>query len=786
MQSNIDCVMDDINEFPDSWVEIYNGTSATINLSSYKLGVSSSPAEAWTLPDKTVQANGYILVYCDKEASGLHTDFRLDSGKGGAVYLFNGNNVIDKLENIAKQPAPNIAYGRETDGSSTWGYQYEPSPAKANTGVLCKKALANPVFSQKGAVFSSSKTLTVSLSVPADTPSGTIIRYTLNGSEPTLLNGMTYSSPLNISKTTTVRARLFCTGYLSPRSSAQSYIFLGRAQTLPVISLMTDDKYLNDDKIGIYVDGTYNSETKNYEYDWRRPVNIELYETDGTTCSLNQLCEMRIQGGASRSCTLKSLALYANKRFGEKRFDYEFFPDQRPGQTNYKSVILRNAGNDFDYLYMRDAVIQRTMASNTDIDWQAWRPAIIYINGQYKGIENIRERSGDDNIYTNYDGLEDIDMIENMWDLKAGTWDNWNAFKEFYNDHGHTMAEYAKWLDIEEFINIYAMNLFYNNQDWPGNNTVWWRPATADGKWRIIAKDTDFGLGLYGSSATYNTIEWINNNSYDSNRAWGNTYDATRLFRRLMEDSDFQREFIDHCAVYMGDFMNSDGTRAVWDPMYDMIKTEYPTHRELFNKWWPNYSSELSTARQWISSRPASFYSQLKSKYSLGAVTPLRVVTSNISSDILQKMVFEINGIPLRSGAFDGKFYAGRKLTVTGRSMTAEELKAAGIEGEVANMEVKSWQVTASTSQNIESQTLSMTMPTASQVVIIPVIGVASGIAEIVNDDAVTSGASAVDTNRCDVYDISGRKTSGSRPAGIYLRRGTDGKVQKVILQGNR
>src|SRR5574344_1892237 len=91
--------------------------------------------------------------------------------------------------------------------------------------------------------------------------------------------------------------------------------------------------------------------------------------------------------------------------------------------------MLRNAGNDFDYLYMRDAVIQRTMAQHTDLDWQAWRPAIIYINGTYKGILNIRERSNEDNIYTNYDGLEDIDMIENWSELKVGDDSNFKHFK---------------------------------------------------------------------------------------------------------------------------------------------------------------------------------------------------------------------------------------------------------------------------------------------------------------------------------------------------------------------
>lgn len=130
-----------------------------------------------------------------------------------------------------------------------------------------------------------------------------------------------------------------------------------------------------------------------------------------------------MKGGASRGSGLKSLAVYANKRFGEKRFYHEFFPDQTPGIDEFKSIEMRNAGNDFDYMYMRDAVIQQSMGLHADLDWQPSRPVILYINGEYKGIMNIRPRSNEDNIYSFYDGLEDIDMFENWNELKeeAGT-----------------------------------------------------------------------------------------------------------------------------------------------------------------------------------------------------------------------------------------------------------------------------------------------------------------------------------------------------------------------------
>ena len=78
MQSNIDCIMDDLNEFPDSWVELYNTGTTAVNLGDYKLGTKDKEKKAWQLPNKTIGPKQYVIVYCDKAETGLHTDFRLE------------------------------------------------------------------------------------------------------------------------------------------------------------------------------------------------------------------------------------------------------------------------------------------------------------------------------------------------------------------------------------------------------------------------------------------------------------------------------------------------------------------------------------------------------------------------------------------------------------------------------------------------------------------------------------------------------------------------------------
>jgi hypothetical protein len=451
-----------------------------------------------------------------------------------------------------------------------------------------------------------------------------------------------------------------------------------------------------------------------------------------------------VQGGATRDAKLKSLAIYANKRFGEKRFSYEFFPDQRPGVSEFKSLLLRNAGNDYDYLYMRDAIIQRTMAQHVDLDWQAWRPAIVYINGEYKGMLNIRERSNEDNIYTNYDGLEDIDMIENGWELKEGTMDNYDAFVQFYNQAGHTLAEYAQWMDWQEYINLMVENLYYCNLDFPGNNNVIWRPQADGGKWRWVTKDTDFGLGLYDSPANYNMISWLYNPNYDLGRNWANKPEHTVLFRHLMEDADFKREFLDRAAIYMGDFLNERGTREIWDAMYEQVKTEYPYHRELINRWWPNYGEELSKARTWLSQRTDHFYKHLANYYHWGTPTPL---TINKQEELDVRMT--VNGIALTNRVFDGKYYAGRTLTINGQAPEGREVRA--------------WRVTGAVNQEVQGSELTLQMPNGA-IAINPVVGDASGIETIQPADTGQQPSA--------LYDLLGNRVTAPKKGRIYIRDG--------------
>ena len=788
MQSNVECIMDDIKEFPDSWVELYNPTDADINLKDYKIGTKLKESKAWQLPEKTVAAKGFVIVYCDKEGkedNRLHADFRLESGKGCVVYLFTNKEIVDSLpyvdgKPLVKMPAPDVAFGRKTDGASEWGYQLTPTPGKANTGEICKakQILGAPVFSVPGRVVNyGQKSVSVELSLPEGAPEGAYITYTTDGSEPTA-TGKKYTEAFHITKSTAIRAKVFCEGWLSPLSTAQSYIFHARRMTVPIFSIQTDDRYLNDKEIGLFANNKSKEDKK--LHDWRRPVNVEFFPEEGAPSAINQPGETRIQGGQSRANALKSMVFYANKRFDpdHKRYSYEFFPDQKPGVTEFKSFSLRDGGNDFGDLYFRDLIIQRTMGPNVDLDWQAGHTAVLYINGEYMGMLNIRERSNEDNIYSNYDGLEDVDEIEiahekennqDMFieELKEGDDVFYQAFKEFYSQKGHTLAEYEEWMDVSEYLNIMVMNLFYGNIDFPGNNIVFWRPnddAKVDlpKRWRFIVKDTDFGLGLYGRKSDYNTIDLLYNPSKHPDDNWAFTEPATRLVKNMLEDPDILNMFIDKCCVYMGDFMNAKGTGATIDAIKDEALEEFVAHRAKYPTWGGSSRDEINNkfndAKKWLAGyteqgwwgqsttylpRTEYFLQHMSSQWNLGTAVKLTINKTE------QDVAITVNGIKLSGKTFDGKFFPNRELVITG---TAPEGKV-----------VTGWKLSGGKNEEIAGSELTLNM-TTSELTIEPILGDAAGI------QTIESSASTTDPS--DIYDLLGNKVKTPQPGRIYIQNG--------------
>lgn len=759
MQSNITYVFDDLKEYPDSWVELYNAGETEVSLSEYSLGVKEKASKAYSLPEKVVAPGEYVLVYCDKVGSGLHADIRLESGNNGIVRLFHNGELCDAVEQMVAQPAPDVSYGRVTDGSEDWGYQLQPTPGLSNAGgvTTADKILPEPEFSHYGCV--STEPFQLTMSIPEGLPEGTVLHYSLDCSDVTAESPEYDGTPIDISKSTIVRARLFCDGYLSPTATTQSYIFHYRESDLPLISMVANPEMLYSTDKGILM-------SPHCYKDYRRPVNFEYFEGANSPAILNQLCETRTGGGwTSRNRPQKTFMVYANKRFGAKRLNHEFFPVQRPGVTDFKSLMIRNAGNDYDHLYLRDAAVQRNVGMNIDnLDWQAERLCVLYINGEYKGLRHIRERSNEDNVFTNHGGLEDVDMVENWEELKEGSFDSFVEFREFYMkepEGENIVEEYRARLDVEEFLDSYLVNFFYLNVDWPGNNFILWRPSAEGGKWRSIIKDMDWILGYRDSSPYAPHIKtMIDVADPVTGTEVGKV--CMSLFRNVMQIDEFRNIFIDHALVYMADFLNPEKTVSQMEFLKNAMMPEWEKHCEVANVDIPfeKYEEEYEAACDWLDKRYRFFYEHIADYFSLGSLVPFEFVPlTGIEAS------YSLNNVNVRNHELNGKWVAGREFVLKSD-----------------NPEINSWKITKTSiaDNSVLEETVSgpecrMTFPENYAFRIEPGMSEVSGVnVPEINQD------SALET---DYYNPLGQKVNGSTlKRGVYVGR-CGAKAVKILIK---
>ena len=738
MQSDIGSVVDDLNEFPDSWVELYNTSDRAAVFKDYSIGLSSDPSQAWPLPPRYVPAHGRFLIYCDKEATGWHTDFRLESTKKGTVYLFKAQELQDSWTDIPAQLRPGVSYGCATDGHrGERGFLVEPTPLRPNCGQTATSLLPTPIFSQRGCVVTNKQPIELSMQLPAEADGSTVF-YTLDGSMPTP-DATPYTRPLRFDTTTVVRAQRFKDGAIASECVTESFIFHPRELTMPVISLTIDPRFLYDEEIGINCD-----DMPNWTHNWRRPMNFEYYEGVGTEAFLNQLGEMRMAGskGARYDTEFHPFVVYANKRFGHKYFKHEFFPDDKPGLTDFKSLFLRNSGNDCGLLHFRDAAMQRSVARHVDLDWQGNRPAIVYLNGQYYGLLNIRERSSSANIFANYDHLEDIDLICDWNEVDEGTIDEFNRFVAFYSQGNHTLEEWNKAMDVEEFMNLMIANMYYANIDFPLRNIRQWRERNkGNARWRWVCFDMDVGMGLFWNDQYFPAHDWMYNTQMYS--VWPDQSVGTLLWRKLMENAEAREMWIDRFAVFMGDFLNLRSVEPLLDKLYDDIDVEFRTTAA---KWGFNldyHAEEMDNVKHWMAGRTGGVYLDMANHFGLGQPHNIYIYAREAPEG------FSVQGIPVKSALIDGQWFEGRELRLT-----------------TDDAAFTFWQVTQTLADGTETTThypsaeLTLTMPPCERLSIVAHTDDLSGINPVSTTPTTTA-----------TYDLAGRRIAPTA-RGIYIKDG--------------
>lgn len=587
MASNAGAVMSPATNF-DSWVELYNPSQQNINLAGMYL--CDDAEHSWQMPVNigTIPAKGFKIVWLgSNDIKSNQAPFKLDCD-GGVITLKDKNGtVIDNLQYPSSMSR--TAYARTTDGGSDWGWTSTPTPEASNsTAIFASERLDAPVVDKGSTIFKNS------LSVKVTIPEGARLMYTTDGSLPAApKSGTGYKGTettkeskdgrFTFNNTTNLTLRLYKNGYLPSVPVTRSYIKTNSNYSLPIISIVGDKKYFTDPKIGLDCDGDGTNgkvanytggQPRNYAQEWDRPVNFSYISPDGEML-FNQDANIKISGGYTRTQKYRSFKLKASKVFdGQNYYNYPFFA-QKPFNRN-KTLLIRNGGNDIWRHNARffdpalETIIQR---SGIDLDVQSYVPVIEYVNGQLRGVFNMREPNNDDFAYANwgYDD-EEIDAFENLT-IKNG---DAIAIKRIFElgkqaSKQDAYEELQTLLDIDEFTNYMAATFFLYNDDWPDNNIKAYRSRN-DGRYRFISFDLDYAFkGCWNDSESN---PFTNFAKFKNDNAPRTSYnkDIVNLFLNLLNNADYRQKFITTYCLMGGSVFEPSIATDIIDELLEKVK----------------------------------------------------------------------------------------------------------------------------------------------------------------------------------------------------------------------
>jgi hypothetical protein len=656
MSSNGGVLTDLSGDAPD-WIELYNSGTTSMNLNGYGLTDKIGEPYQWTFPSVVISPGKYMVVFASGKnlrGSELHTNFKIDSG-GESIYLFNpGRVIVDSVRVVALKI--NTSYGRTNKDYKVWGIFTTSTPRSRNSDEYFPDAeVGKPVFSLPGGVFSSQFKVNLTAPNPSDT-----IYYTTNGSLPTLSSSV-YSKEFSITKSVVIKARIIKKGFLPGETVTNSYIF--SRTPLPVVSLSLDSMDLWDYNTGIYVMGP-NAEVNNpyfganFWQDWEKACHFEMIEP-GNKKVIDLDAGVKIFGNWSRANAQKSMVVHCRNKYGTDYMKYKIFND-RPFDKFY-SIVLRNSGNDWNTTMFRDGLMS-SLTIGLDFDQMAYRPSTIFLNGQYWGILNLREKI-DENFIASNNGVNpnDVIMLENNGSPMIGTADDWWSMYNFLERNSMAVqANYDKiatQIDIQSFIDYFASEIFYANHDWPGNNIRYWKTTDPASKWRWIMHDTDFGMGGINSGAGSNSLVYATD---PNGPGWPNPPWSTLMLRKLLENPGFRDHFVNRFADLMNSTFLPEKVIKAINEKSNAISGEISSHLQ---KWkggnQTNWLNNVQIMRTFATKRPENVFFHIKQKFGFQPQQLISVNTDSVAGKI------QLNSLNLNKFPWNGTYFPNVPITLT-------------------------------------------------------------------------------------------------------------------------
>ena len=559
MSSNNSYLPQNGNVYYD-WIELYNNSNADINIKDYYLSNNKDDKRMFKFPDRIVKSHDYLVIMASGNVSlsnnYLHTNFKLSSLEG--LVLFKGDTIVDSLfiHNVPK----GYSYGRSLSGGH---YYYQiPTPNYHNSDNGVREFSNLPTFSKEGGVYNNTS-LILELSGNGD------IYYTLDGSTPSNMSTK-YTTPINLTKTTIVKAISYENGKKNSDVVTNSYI-INENHNLPVLSLDLNNNDLNRIKRNPWGKETINT-------------HVEFFEKD-SSFSIN--AGIKLFGGESRTYNKKSYTLKFNNNYDGK-LNYKVFNDKNI--STFNSLVLRSGSQEQSTSMIRDEFISSMVTKYTDVDAQSYKPVVLYINASYEGVYFIREKINSSFIENNHNVDGPTNMINAFnYETEEGSSDAFWNLRNYSNSHDLSTDEAYNYvdsiLDIDNFIDYYIIQYTICNYDLQ-NIRMYNNPNINKGKIRMILYDTDFGLrtdtGAYFMD-------------YMLDPYFLNPRPDTSTLRGLLKNPKFRKKFVERMSYFMKNVWNEKNINETYDEIYNSIEKEMERNAL---RWGYDYNTFKNSAKR--------------------------------------------------------------------------------------------------------------------------------------------------------------------------------------------
>ncbi len=639
------------------WIELYNSSDTELSLSGLFLTDDIDELDMWEFTLESVPAKSFVVVFCsDKDeviGGEAHTNFKLTS-KGETIYLTDGASVLDSMKfGVINE---DYSYGRLDEISEIKTHLAIPTPYKTNRN-------SGTILPSKESGFYKSE-----FELELLVAEGQKIYYTTNGDDPTAESELYQNKvdmkdeyeeyeylnlPTAAPDSVNCRMNFHVPESEIPRCRVISYcviddegnkskvyrqsFFFHSKHSLPVASIITDNRNLFSQDSGIFVPGVNYEEdtpcwTGNYfQKGWEKPATITFFEDENRT--LEEDIGLQIHGETTRTSPQKSLRISARKEYGVNKLENVFFENTPIEEFN--SLVLRTPMACMSHTLMKDA-LTLSCIQNLDHEKTYVKPTVVYINGNYWGISELRNRLDEDYLSDKYVIEEDsinIVSVDNRDKKRHGSYDE---FREIYNfvvdndisiDENYNIVE--NYLDIDNFIDYYLAEMYFANYDWPGSNYLIWNGQGEHNKYKNLFFDIDAGW----ENPDFDMFEHTNELE---KQKWPNPRSKNIFQQSLFSNSSFRNKFINRAIELLeSDFsfesvkMKIDSFVATYGSEIDnyINRFGFPESREV---WMTNVEESLiNFARE----RECYFRKNMKDFFDLG--NDILCVGSNVNNSLL-------------------------------------------------------------------------------------------------------------------------------------------------------